>query len=564
MAKASSKTYSPSEVLTEGFHDLLLQVDSKGLDFLRGKREELAKELKPEDLPLTLNLGEGRDRWVLVEVDPELLLVREGIPPEKVDRIRKLAKILQKGWDPYGERYQRTLTLGELRRIAEELEPGTKADSIHRVAGRIIAKRVHGKLAFMDIMDHTGKAQLFISKRDVENYKDMVKLLDVGDWIGVEGYPMKTQRGEPSLAVRTWKILSKCLNPIPEKWHGLKDTKLRYRQRYLDLIVNPETRAKFFLRSKMISLIRKFLEERGFHEVETPILSPMATGALARPFITHHNALDMDLYLRIAPELYLKRLIVGGMDRVFEIGKVFRNEGISTKHNPEFTILELYQAFGDLTDMMRIAEEMIVYLADNLVASRKIKWKDGEIDLNPPFQRISYEEALKRYGDISLKRIREDEGYRKELSRKLEVPWDGNLPHFIDKVFEAVVEPHLINPTFILDFPVELSPLAKRKRGEEETVERFELFIANFEVANAFTELNDPDDQAKRFLEQLKLKELGDEEAHQFDRDYIEALEYGLPPTGGMGFGIDRLAMIFTNSQSIREVILFPLLRPEE
>ncbi len=541
------------------------EANERGLTFLRIPREQLGDlNLSELEIPLEIKLDDDTT-WILIEVEPEALFVSDELPPENVDRLRKLLRLMRKGIDPYGRRFERTSTVGEFRTKYSSLSPGEVIESeTVRLAGRVMAKRLHGKLAFMDLEDHTGRVQIFLSKKEVNDYDDLIKLVDVGDWLGFQGKPMRTKRGEISLRASSWVFLSKCLNPLPEKWHGLKDTKLRYRQRYLDLAINPEVRNRFFLRSKMISLIRKYLESKGFVEVETPVLSPMATGALARPFITHHNALDMDLYLRIAPELYLKRLIVGGMDRVFEIGKVFRNEGISTKHNPEFTILELYQAFGDLSDMMRIAEEMLVYLADNLLGVRELSWMGGKISLEPPFEKVSYAEALERWGGISLDRLREDEEYRKKISSQLEVPWEGNLPHFIDKVFEAVVEPHLVQPTFITDFPVELSPLAKRRKDDPRYVERFELFIANFEIANAFTELNDPDDQAKRFMQQLKLKERGDEEAHAFDKDYIEALKYGLPPTGGMGFGIDRLAMIFTDSQSIREVILFPLLRPEE
>ncbi len=514
-----------------------------------------------ESLPPDWNPPKG---WNTLCVDGKCIIYSEDINSEELNRLRKLLSLELEGLKPYGSKFETDLTLKEFKERYSGLQAGQIVDDTQiRVAGRILAKRVHGKASFLDIEDTEARLQLFTSKSDTERYDIIKKLIDVGDWIGVSGYPMKTKRGELSLKVINWTVLSKCLKPLPEKWHRLRDQELRYRQRYLDLIVNPESREKIITRAKLISFIRRYLESKGFLEVETPILSGIATGALARPFITYHNALGINLYLRIAPELYLKRLVVGHLLKVFEIGRVFRNEGISTRHNPEFTILELYQAFGDLTDMMKLAEDMIYNLALELKGSTVVIWNGKEIDLKPPYKRISFSEALKLYGDVDLDRLREDESYRREQAERWDLQWQGNLASLIDKLFETIVEPHLVEPTFVVDFPIELSPLAKRKENDPNLTERFELFIANFEIANAFSELNDPDDQLKRFLYQRELRKRGDQEAHAMDVDYIEALKYALPPTGGMGFGIDRLTMLFTDSQSIREVIAFPLLRPE-
>ena len=532
-------------------YETLRAVVENSLSFFKIPKDEL--ESYKEDLP------EG---WSILEGSRSAVIYNEALSDEEINRLKKLLQLEDQGINPYGERYEVTASLEEFKESNAHLESGQVGEGTYRLAGRIMAKRVHGKATFVDIEDAHTRLQLFLSRSETEGYDIAKKLLDVGDWVGVEGTPMRTKRGELSLRVTRWKLLSKCLKPLPEKWHGLRDQELRYRQRYLDFIVNKDSREKMFKRSRMIRFIRRYLEDRGFIEVETPILSVMATGALARPFITHHNALDIDLYLRIAPELYLKRLIVGHFMKVFEIGRVFRNEGISTKHNPEFTILELYQAFADLNDMMAIAEDMIYELTMYLNGKPYISWAGKEIKVKPPFKRLPFAEGLMSYGNVSLNKLREDEAYREEIAERWGVEWNGNLAHFMDKVFEAVVEPHLVEPTFVTDFPIELSPLAKRKDDDPSLTYRFELFIANFEVANAFSELNDPDDQAKRFLYQLQLKRLGDEEAHGMDLDYIEALKYSLPPTGGMGFGVDRLAMLFTDSQSIRDVIAFPLLRP--
>jgi lysyl-tRNA synthetase class 2 len=433
------------------------------------------------------------------------------------------------------------------------------------VAGRVITLRPMGKALFAHLQDATGKLQIYL-RQDVvgeDSFKDFEELVDPGDILGVKGRLFRTNTGELTVEVKEWVLLAKSLHPLPEKWHGLKDVEVRYRQRYLDLIANEHARRVFFLRSRLISEIRRFLDSKGFLEVETPILQPIASGANAKPFITYHNYLEQNLYLRIAPELYLKRLIVGGINRVYELGKNFRNEGVDTTHNPEFTMLEFYCAYWDYKDLMVFTEELFSYLLNQLVGGLKITYQGRELDFTPPFKRYRYFELLEeKTGKDKDFFLRDVEGLRK-LAKEIGVPKAETLTHakLIDKVFDLLVEDELWGPCFVIDFPKLLSPLAKTHREDPDLVERFELFVAGKEIANAYTELNDPVEQRERFLEQLKEKEMGDEEAMAMDEDFIRALEYGMPPTAGEGIGIDRLVMLLADVDSIREVILFPALR---
>jgi lysyl-tRNA synthetase class 2 len=433
------------------------------------------------------------------------------------------------------------------------------------VAGRVITLRPMGKALFAHLQDATGKLQIYL-RQDVvgeDSFKDFEELVDPGDILGVKGRLFRTNTGELTVEVKEWVLLAKSLHPLPEKWHGLKDVEVRYRQRYLDLIANEHARRVFFLRSRLISEIRRFLDSKGFLEVETPILQPIASGANAKPFITYHNYLEQNLYLRIAPELYLKRLIVGGINRVYELGKNFRNEGVDTTHNPEFTMLEFYCAYWDYKDLMVFTEELFSYLLNQLVGGLKITYQGKELDFTPPFKRYRYFELLEeKTGKDKDFFLRDVEGLRK-LAKEIGVPKAETLTHakLIDKVFDLLVEDELWGPCFVIDFPKLLSPLAKTHREDPDLVERFELFVAGKEIANAYTELNDPVEQRERFLEQLKEKEMGDEEAMAMDEDFIRALEYGMPPTAGEGIGIDRLVMLLADVDSIREVILFPALR---
>lgn len=476
-------------------------------------------------------------------------------------RIQKLQELRQMGVNPYGQKYNRTHNCLEIKENFEAMEGKSTS-----VAGRIMAIRGHGKAAFFDIQDEKGRLQIYIKMDHIgeEKYK-IFKKLDIGDIVGVEGKVFKTQKGEVSVMADDLTLLAKSLRPLPEKWHGLKDVDTRYRQRYLDLIVNPDVRKTFILRSKIIKTMRDYLDSRGFIEVETPVLTPIAGGAAARPFITHHNALDIDLYMRIATELYLKRLIVGGFEKVYEIGKDFRNEGISIKHNPEFTMIELYQAYADYHDMMDLAEDMISHIAKEVLGTTKVIYQGEEIDLTPPWQRMTMKEAVKKYAGVDFDEIKTDEEAR-EVAKRLgvEVKDNDTKGKVLNAIFEEKVEENLVQPTFIMDYPIEISPLAKRKEDDPNFTYRFELFITRREMANAFSELNDPIDQRERFLQQLKEREAGDEEAHAFDEDFIMALEYGMPPTGGLGIGIDRLVMLLTDSYSIRDVILFPTMRPKQ
>ncbi|SDK88175.1 lysine--tRNA ligase [Natronincola ferrireducens] len=432
------------------------------------------------------------------------------------------------------------------------------------IAGRIMAKRGHGKASFINLQDKDGRIQAYVREDAIgqESYELFVEY-DMGDIIEIKGDVFKTQKGEISVKAFEVRLLTKSLQILPDKWHGLKDPDLRYRQRYVDLIINEDVKKTFLVRTQAIKAIREFLDKKGYIEVETPILDTIAGGANAKPFITHHNALDIDMYMRIATELHLKRLIIGGLDRVYEIGRIFRNEGMSIKHNPEFTSIELYEAYADYNDMMEITENIVAYVAEKALGTTKIVYQGKEIDLTPPWRRLSMIDACKEYANIDFNEVKTDEEAR-EIARKLklEVTKDMKKGHIISEVFEEFAEQHLVQPTFITGHPVEVSPLAKRNPECPEITNRFEAFVNTWEIANAFSELNDPIDQRERFMEQLAQKEAGDEEAHPLDEDFLNALEVGLPPTGGLGIGIDRLIMLLTDSPSIRDVILFPTMKP--
>lgn len=490
-------------------------------------------------------------------MEPEFLENNEQIKL----RFTKLGNLRERGISPYGERYDRTNILQEITDDFAKLENQTV-----KIAGRLIAKRDQGKACFSNIIDQSGGVQLYckIDLLGEEKYQDFVDL-DLGDIIGVTGKVFKTHRGQISVQVEDYRLLSKALRPLPEKWHGLKDTDLRYRQRYLDLISNPEVKETFLKRTKTIGAIRRILDETGFVEVETPVLSVLAGGGHARPFETHHNTLDLDLTLRIALELYHKRLIVGGFDRIYEIGHCFRNEGISTKHNPEFTMIELYQSYADYQIMMELAEKLISEAALAVCGTTQIEYQGTPIDLTPPWPRISIIEAIKNFTGLDWLKLKSDqEAVAAAGSLGLKLDPKSTKGMVLDEVCSEFVEPKLMQPTFLVDYPIEISPLAKKKADNPELTYRFELFIYGREMANAFSELNDPIDQRERFLEQAKEKAKGNEEAMVWDEDFLNALEHGMPPTGGMGMGIDRLVMLLTDSPSIRDVILFPLMRPLE
>jgi len=473
-------------------------------------------------------------------------------------RREKLERICQQGIDAYPHRYHRSHTAKEAVALFERGD-----DSVVSLAGRIMACRDMGKATFIDIRDSSGKIQAYFRSDLLGDKHELIKQCDVGDIIGVNGSVFETHAGEVTLKVSDLTLLAKSLHPLPEKWHGLTDVEKRYRQRYLDLISNEEVGRIFVLRSRAISAIRRFLDTRGFIEVETPVLHPAAGGALARPFTTHHHALDQDLYLRIAPELYLKRLIVGGLDRVYEIGRIFRNEGISTKHNPEFTMLESYEAYADYNDVMAMVEEMVSHVARRVLRRTRVSFAGSSIDFAPPWRRITLQDAIKEGCGIDFMEHADEHSLRNAIrDQGLEVDDRPSWAKLIDKLISTFVEPGLIQPTFVMDYPIEISPLAKRKPWSERLVERFEAFAGGMELANAFTELNDPVEQRERFLEQERLRALlGDEEAERVDEDFLVALENGMPPTGGLGMGIDRLVMLLTDQHSIRDVILFPQLR---
>ncbi len=478
-------------------------------------------------------------------------------------RREKLAGMREKGIEPYGGRFERTHAAFDIINNFEDLEKKPVV-----VAGRIISKRGMGKATFAHIQDGAHRIQVYVRLNDVgaEAY-DLFGKLDIGDIVGAQGEVFKTRMGEITVAVKSFKVLSKSLRPLPEKWHGLRDVELRYRQRYVDLIVNPGVRAVFEQRSKIVRSFRQLLDSKGFLEVETPMMQVVAGGATARPFKTHHNALSMNLFLRIAPELYLKRLLVGGFEKVYEINRSFRNEGISTRHNPEFTMLELYRAYADYNDMMDLTEELISSVASETLGTTTIKYQDTVIDLSPKWTRIPILKAVRQYSGLDFGAIKtggEAQNAIKKAGIDIKFEPGDSWGDILHKVFEEVVEPRLIQPTFVTDYPVEISPLAKRMPENPGLTYRFELFIYGREMANAFSELNDPIDQRERFLKQVEKRRAGDEEAHMMDEDYINALEYGMPPAGGLGIGIDRLVMLLTDSPSIRDVILFPLMKPRE
>jgi lysyl-tRNA synthetase class 2 len=475
----------------------------------------------------------------------------------------KLEKIRERGVDPYPPRAQRSHTAAGALREFETSEPEAEISLV----GRLRSIRVMGKSTFAHIEDGSGRIQIYLRQDTLgeEDYEYFKQDFDIGDFIGVTGDLFRTRTGEVTLRVQDFKMLAKSLHPLPEKWHGLKDVETRYRQRYLDLIANEETREIFVIRSRIVSALRRFLDERGFLEVETPILQPIYGGAAARPFVTHHNLLDQDLYLRIADELYLKRLIIGGYERVYEIGKDFRNEGVSHKHNPEFTQLEFYQAYADYYDVMEMAEAMVSYVAQEVLGTTRITYQGNEIDLAPPWPRRSLRQAIKDETAIDYQDHPDAQSlYQAIRAMGGDVEPTATRGKLIDALLSNYVEPKLIQPTFLVDYPLELSPLAKRKPGSSETVERFEGFAGGMEFCNAYSELNDPLDQEERFLAHGRAYEAGEEDAHQMDRDWLMALSYGMPPTGGFGMGIDRLTMLFTDQVSIREVILFPHMRTKE
>ncbi len=489
-------------------------------------------------------------------------------------RQANLAELSKLGLEIYPRTFERRHTISELvdaygQRSHDELE-GDQIETI--TGGRILAIRAFGKANFLVLSDGRAKIQVYIRQDSMPELDFRIyKLLDFGDWVGVEGRLFRTKTNEFTIWASRLHFLSKCLLPLPEKWHGLTDVEIRYRQRYLDLIVNPDSRRVFETRSRVIAAIREFMTARGYLEVETPMMQPIAGGAIARPFVTHHNTLDMDLYLRIAPELYLKRLTVGGMEKVFEINRNFRNEGISTQHNPEFTMMEFYEAYADYHALMRMTEEMIAGVARTVTGGEQVTFGEHAISLQAPFVRVSLRDAAREAASTRLKREIPDADLRDRervaaIAREVGVEVDPGYGagKITTAIFERLCEDRLIQPTFVYDFPTEVSPLSKQKPGDPDTVERFELYIGGFEVANAFSELNDPLEQRRRFEAQLSNRARGDLEAHAMDEDYIRALEYGLPPTGGEGVGIDRLVMVLTNSPSIRDVILFPLMRKRD
>lgn len=480
-------------------------------------------------------------------------------------RLEKLETLKEQGIEPFGDKFERTFQSGDLKQTydhysREDLEEQA-VEAV--IAGRIMTKRGKGKAGFAHIQDLTGQIQIYVRKDTVgdETY-ELFKTADIGDIVGVTGVLFKTKVGELSVKARDFQILTKSLRPLPEKFHGLKDIEQRYRQRYLDLIMNPESRDTFITRSKIIQSIRRYLDENGFLEVETPMMHSIPGGAAARPFITHHNALDIPLYMRIAIELHLKRLIVGGLEKVYEIGRVFRNEGVSTRHNPEFTMLELYEAYSDFHDIMDLTENLIAHVAKEVLGTTNIKYGDFDINLEPKWNRVHMVDAIKEHTGVDFwKKMNDEEAKQLAKEHGVEIKETMTFGHIVNEFFEQKVEDKLIQPTFVYGHPVEISPLARKNKEDARFTDRFELFIVGREHANAFSELNDPIDQRKRFEAQLKEREQGNDEAHMMDEDFIESLEYGMPPTGGLGIGIDRLVMLLTDSPSIRDVLLFPQMR---
>lgn len=480
-------------------------------------------------------------------------------------RREKMSSMRENGLDPFGKRFERTHQVKELIEQFGELEKEeleTKSVFVS-IAGRMMTKRGKGKAGFANLQDITGQIQVYVRQDAVgEASYEIFDSSDLGDIIGVKGTLFKTKVGELSVKVQEFEFLTKSLRPLPDKFHGLKDVEQRYRQRYLDLIVSQESKATFITRSKIIQAMRRYLDDHGYLEVETPMMHSIAGGASARPFITHHNALDMELYMRIAIELHLKRLIVGGLEKVYEIGRVFRNEGVSTRHNPEFTMIELYEAYADYRDIMSLTENLIAHIAQEVLGTTTVQYGDYEVDLKPEWKRLHMVDAIKEHTGVDFwKEMSVEEARALAKEHGIEITEHMLYGHIVNEFFEQKVEEKLIQPTFIYGHPVEISPLAKKNDEDPRFTDRFELFIVAREHANAFTELNDPIDQRERFEAQLKEREQGNDEAHEMDEDFVEALEYGMPPTGGLGIGIDRLVMLLTNSPSIRDVLLFPLMR---
>ncbi|MEM7762334.1 MAG: lysine--tRNA ligase [Cyanobacteria bacterium P01_A01_bin.40] len=490
----------------------------------------------------------------------------------RATRIEKIAQIKDLGLNPYAYKWESSHHAAELQEQYLDLAAGEEVQDQVAIAGRIVARRVFGKLAFFELQDETGKIQLYLEKKRINQtmsddlvgaFNHLKKLSDTGDILGVKGTIKRTERGELSVYVSEFQILTKSLLPLPDKWHGLTDTEKRYRQRYVDLIVNPQVRQTFRLRAKITAAIRRYLETRDFLEIETPVLQGEAGGAEARPFITYHNTLEMDLYLRIATELHLKRLIVGGFERVFELGRIFRNEGVSTRHNPEFTSIEVYQAYADYHDMMALTENLISDVAQSVLGTTKVTYQDNEIDLTPPWRRVTMHEIVQDATGVDFAQYDNFETAKTAAKDAgIEVPADcQTIGKLLNEAFEQKVETTLMQPTFVMDYPLEISPLAKPHRTKPGLVERFELFMVGRETANSFSELTDPLDQRSRLEAQAAKKAAGDLEANDIDEDFLAALEYGMPPTGGLGIGIDRLVMLLTDSPSIRDVIAFPLLK---
>ncbi len=496
---------------------------------------------------------------------------------ERAARRGKLAALRETGVNPYPNDFRPADTAAAVAQRfdsfdTEQLDAVTESLCL---AGRIVSRRDFGKASFLHLEDRSGRIQVYVKRNVVgDEAFALFKQMDRGDFIGIDGRPFRTKTGELTIEAASVRLLGKALRPLPEKWHGLTDVEARYRQRYVDTIVNAEVRESFYQRARIIQALRNFFVERDFYEAETPIMQGVAGGAAARPFVTHHNALDMELYLRIAPELYLKRLLVGGFDRVFEIGRVFRNEGVSTRHNPEFTLLEFYQAYADYTDLMDLTEELLVSVADQVPGTRRLQWGENEIDLTTPWRRVSIPEYVAAEMSLSLDAVRELDldvlreaadrvggALRQDYSKKY---GDAAAGYLLLDLFETIAEPELIQPTFVQEYPVAVSPLARRNEDSPNFVDRFELFIGGQEMANAFSELNDPEDQRRRLEAQLRHRDAGDDEAHAMDEDFVRALEHGMPPAAGEGIGVDRLVMMLTNATSIRDVILFPHMRAEK
>jgi lysyl-tRNA synthetase class 2 len=484
---------------------------------------------------------------------------------EVLARIEKVEALREHGVDPYPVHFARTYTCAALQDHYADLTDGSDTDDIVHIAGRMMLRRGQGKLSFATVRDGSGEVQLFVSKGELgDDAYAAFGGLDLGDWVGATGTVMRTRKGELSVKVTEVELLAKALRPMPDKWHGLSDVDTRFRQRYVDLIVNDEARRVFEIRSAAVQSMRQHLLGLGYREVETPVLQPVWGGALARPFITHHNALDTELFLRIAPELYLKRLIVAGFEKVFEIGRVFRNEGLSTRHNPEFTMLELYEAFVDYHVIAARTEDLIAGAAQAAIGTTKVQWSGHDIDLTPPFRRATLIELVREHAGVDMHPKMPVEEAR-AICERFEIPWkpswgSGKL---LLEVYEKTTEHAIVEPTFVMDYPREVSPLARVHRSDPDLTERFELIVAGREIANAFSELNDPVEQRRRFEAQLRVEQVGDDRAQPIDEDYIRALEYGLPPCGGLGVGIDRVVMLIAGVTSIREVILFPHMRPE-